>query len=218
MNKKALVLNAIIGLLIALVLIFFVLKIGSDLFRLSDQAKNGFIDLTQWVKEVQSSSNPNEIRKEFFYLDKKTYVYLINNVSRNMHITKHSLWGISLPFYSVFGKDVDFTLVTPEQCLNVNCLCLCRKYKDETDRTCQEVICEPLPGVEFSPGTGMILDRGYKGTGIFEGEEGPRRQEVTVIKCIAGQPYCKKSKDGDISIIFSWPDEKFDVYAKNGAK
>lgn len=218
MNKKALVVSAIIGLVISLGLIFFALKVGSDIFRLSAQAQNGFIDLTNWVKEVQASSNPNEIRKEFFYLDKGTYIYMLNSASRNMHITKHSLWGINLPFYSVFGKDVDFILSTPEQCQMVNCLCLCQKYKDEEDRSCLKLTCEPLPGIEFSPGTGIILDRGYKGTGIFEGEEGPRRQEVTIIKCVAGQPYCKKSKEGDISIIFSWPDEKFDIYAKNGAK
>jgi hypothetical protein len=208
MNKKALVLNAIIGLLIALGLIFFVLKVSSDIFRLSDQAKNGFIDLTEWVKEVQASPNPNEMKKEFFYLDKKTYVYPINNISRNMHITKDP----------IFGGDVDFTLVAPAQCQEVNCLCLCREYKDETDRTCQEVMCEPLPGIEFSPGTGIILDRGDKGIGFFKGEEGPRRQEVTIIKCVAGQSYCKKSKDGDISIIFSWPDEVYDIYGKSGAK
>ncbi len=200
MNKKALVVSAIIGLIIAIGLIFFALKIGSSIFRLSAQAEDGFVSLTNWVKEVKASSNPAEFRKEFFYLDKETYIYMINDVSRGMHITQDP----------IFGGDVDFYLSTPPQCNENNCLCLCQKYEDETDRNCLKVLCEPLPGVEFSPGTGIVLDRGI---------EGPRRQEVTIIKCVGGEKYCKNSKPGDISIIFSWPDQDpYNLYAKSGAK
>ncbi|MFH0701881.1 MAG: hypothetical protein V2A62_05610 [Candidatus Woesearchaeota archaeon] len=188
MNKNAQMLSAIFGLIIAAILISFAIKIGSDVFRLSGQAQSNFEQLAQTIRDVNNKT-PGTLQKDFFYLDQKTYVYMINNVSRGMHVTKS-------PFFST---SVDFTLSTPPECADQNCLCLCRKYKGEKDRGCLEIMCEPLPGVDFSNGTGVILDRGT---------EGPRRQEVTIYKCLGGESYCKKSKAGDVSIIFSWADSK----------
>ncbi len=188
-NKKGIMLRFLITLLLAILIVFVpACMVGSAFFRLSDQAKDNFADFVLEIEQVQESSVP-VTRTTVFIQDKKTYLYQLTDDSREKHIVTPS---------------VDFTLSHTLECEDQNCLCLCRKYKSNSDRTCEELVCEPLPEITFSPGTGLLLDRGSKDL-MGWGEEGPRRQQVQIIKCGGNTPYCR-GNIGDISLIFDYAD------------
>ncbi len=164
---------------------------ASKFFTLTEKAAENFLDFTEKIKEVNNL--PLGSKRTFvLIMDQQTYVYPLNDQSRDFHVTRDP----------VGGTEVDFTLGSTPECLNQNCYCLCREYKDTTDRNCLDLICAPLSTVTFSQGTGQVLDRG---------NTGPRRMKVEIIKCEAGKPYCKLSQDGEISIIFQWL-EQYHIY------
>lgn len=190
MNKKGkLVAEVIIGVILAAIVGYFVGSLASDFTRLSDQAKDSFYNLVDAIEKV-NAEDPPAAESVIYIQDENTYLYPVTDLSRNFHVKGKDL----------IGDDVDFTLSHTKECETQNCLCLCREYDDETDRTCQNLVCEPLPEVSFSPGTVQIIDRG---TGD---DKGPRRQRVRIIKCNASEHFCKQSKEGDISVIFDWVD------------
>ena len=192
-------LKFLIGVIIAIILFVPACNFAANFLRTTEQAKTNFLELTGLIKEV-NQAELGTVERMIFIQDQKTYIYPLNDKSRNFHVTKDP----------IFGNDVDFTLMPTNDCISQNCYCLCREYYDEENRNCKpgKLFCDPMPSVNFSTGTGVIIDRG---------EVGPRRQVVRVIKCGNGAPFCGKSQEGDVSVIFDWVDE-LGVYERNGIK
>tara|TARA_Y100000310_G_scaffold344364_1_gene456775 strand:- start:14306 stop:14944 length:639 start_codon:yes stop_codon:yes gene_type:complete len=212
MNKKAQLLKWIVGIIIGIVLVSFALGFLGKFFGYANQAQQNFDELTSLIIEV-NKQDPGKIGQMIYIQDKFAYIYPVNDQSRNFHITKDPL----------HGEDVDFTLGVTNDCIDQNCYCLCKETITKKNRNCKpgKLTCEPMPDVKFSKGTGIVFDRGHYILGVTtafsEDQTAPRRQQVKVIKCGNGAPYCKKSNEGDISVIFGFVDDK-GVYAQNGVK
>ena len=227
MDKKAqLVLKAIV----MTVLTFFVI-IPTILFLAKligpTPAEDSFDKLTQKIIEVNTEMEPGQKQISVLIQDIDTYVYFIDDVARGKTIPgygKRSTSALQSPLFFIaptlyllsqnspdlIGSAMSNELIkkgykkiyvrldpTPK-CQKQNCLCLCQRYQKKGNMvTCTKLTCNTLKKdskeVTFSPGTR---------TSIYRSEKDPRRQVVTIIKCKAGQEYCKKSKDGDISVIF----------------
>lgn len=181
-GKKGIMITMLLAILAA---ILFVLVpsclFASKFFTLTQRASQNFVEFTELIEEVNEL--PIGSKKTFVFIqDRKTYIYPIYSATRDSQITS-------------LGKEtVDFHLGYTAECSNQNCYCLCREYKDKVDRSCTNLLCQPLPKVSFSQGIDVIINR--------DDEEEPRRQQVTIIRCKAGDEYCKLSRDGEISIIF----------------
>ena len=187
-------------------------------------AENSFDKLTQKIIEVNTEMKPGQRAISVLIQDIDTYVYFIDDVARGKVIPGYGkkqdnpLLFLIAPTLYVLSKNppnpmgsapsdklikqgyekVYVQLDPTLKCKEQNCLCFCQRYKKTGNLIkCTKLICNTLKKgsqeVNFSPGTR---------TSIYRSEKDPRRQVVTVIKCRAGQEYCKKSKDGDISVIF----------------
>ncbi len=184
-TKKGIMLRFLTGLLLALLVFGFASCVGAKWFRLTSQASTNFADLAAEIQEVAKSPLP-QVRPFVFIQDAETYVYFINDRTR-----RNTMWL----------NDVTYSLPSPAECEKQTCLCLCTEFGDNEDselRECQKLICKSLPRVEFSPDSEIIA---------YRSEDGPRRQTVRIIKCVANTPYCR-GKDGDISVIFNWWDDQ----------
>ncbi|MBU0727476.1 hypothetical protein KKA95_02220 [Patescibacteria group bacterium] len=186
-SKKGIMLKFLITLLLAILIVFIpACLIGSAFFRLSDQAKDNFADLTAEIINVQESSIPIT-RSIVFIQDEDTYLYFVTDITRGQRIE-----------YDEENYLLDHSL----ECEGINCLCLCRDYTTEYEnedlsgeswRVCTQRVCKELPGVEISYGTEKL---------VYRGDDDSRRQTARIIRCVANTPYCR-GNEGDLSIIFS---------------
>jgi|GEM_PF-3233950 hypothetical protein len=122
MNKKALVLSAIIGILIASMIVFTGMKFLGAFFRLSAQAEDNFEQFTAELNDLGAKGRVGELRSFTLIIDQDTGIYLFpkdsNAIERKI---------VDIPLLSAYINKL--YLPRPKECaLGKACACLCQEY------------------------------------------------------------------------------------------
>jgi len=182
-GKKGIMLKFLITLLLAIIIFAPACLVGSKFFRLSGQAKSNFEDLAVEIMNVQENPVLGTTRPAVLIQDVDTYVYFVTDKTRRQQM--------------IYG-DETYVLNHPAKCEEMNCICLCREYTEESLRSCIKYVCKELPGVKISHDTEKI---------VYRDDDDSRRQTVRISKCVSNTPYCR-GDDGEISVIFNKLDDK----------
>lgn len=128
-NKKGLMVKFLTTVILALVIFVPACMMVSKLFfRLSDQAKDNYLDLT---KKLQTFAGGNGEPKSFLLItDGETGIFLFAEKERLLIKTDES-------GYSQGGQYSERTVRRryfnpPTECSEVPCLCLCREFNTDT--------------------------------------------------------------------------------------
>jgi len=209
MNHKAetSVLNTIIGAVVGIAVAVITIAIFVSLFKVGNPERDSLHNLALKIKEV-SGQTPGATGLAIHFQGEESFFYPITAETRNKEIlyynqliAKDNLFSSS----TLLSKGPATFLLEPTaqspDCLTQDCLCLCREVEPGLIYRClpRKLVCEPLPEISLSPGTGVMFKRT---------KETPAQQQIKIIKCRGNEAYCQNSRSGDISIIFNWLDQK----------
>jgi len=141
-NKKGIMLKFLAALILALILFVPACGLVSKFFRLSNQAKSNFHGFVEEIERF--STSPDEAKGKFLLImDKGSFIVLFNDEAIKKQVAVRIESGVS------YGEK-DFHYPS-SSCGGKPCLCLCRAYdKNEDGVVCNQLICEPLEGMEFT--------------------------------------------------------------------
>lgn len=183
-NKRAIVLNFILAILIALIIFVPTILFASELFRISDQGKENF---RSFVRELRHFAADEATQKTFLLiLDEKTAVFLFAKKESVLAYQKQNIDTEDQAASIFLGK---YYLPFPEsKCPGTSCACLCQKfnedkgvqnffsedikigsttYKVEYDLTCDQLTCEDISQLPMS-----------SSWSIYRNEDDPRRTTI----------------------------------------
>ncbi|MDP3733779.1 MAG: hypothetical protein Q8R37_00990 [Nanoarchaeota archaeon] len=125
-NKKGIVLNFILSILIALIIFVPTILFASELFRVSDQGKESF---RSFVKELRRFAEDDATQKTVLViLDEKTAVFLFDTKDSVFAYRKQDIdsEGVSA---SILIRNYNLSFPA-NKCAGVPCACLCQNINE----------------------------------------------------------------------------------------
>jgi len=127
MNKKALIVSAIIGVIIASMIVFTGMKFIGAFFRLSDQAQDNFSEFVSTLNDLGNNGREGEHRSFTLIIDQDTGIYLLSKNSNEIERRITESPTLSGYINKLFFK-------RPTECeTGKACACLCQEYYAKVD-------------------------------------------------------------------------------------
>jgi len=150
-NKKAIMTSFLITVILALIIFVPTCYGISKLFRLSDQAKEGFDDFADTLTKLPTSEQKKT--SEILILDQDTFVIAYNAHQNTKLCTAQNDCGESL--------------YPAAECAGQSCLCLCQEFKDTgfkaegEDIICADTgrVCKKTGNIQFA--SGLLISNFY---------------------------------------------------------
>lgn len=136
-NRRGIVLNFLIAVLIAIIILVPTVLFASELFRVSDQAKDNFKSLVKELQEFAQNSLDTQSKPFLLIMDEESSIILYKEKKKEFAFLKEKIRRISGVVTRVEITENNYYLPFPQQkCGEVPCLCLCRKFAfDEAAET-----------------------------------------------------------------------------------
>ena len=154
MNKKAIVLDFLVTLLLAIIIFAPACYFATNLFRLSDQSSNNFKDLSNEIIDLAGKGKNVEPRTFNLIMDENSFIVLFND-SGSVIIDK----GYFRQTSNVYFGEKNFSYPSLE-CSNQACLCLCRTYDVEDKIICTRLNCAKMENIQFNNSWVNIREKG----------------------------------------------------------
>jgi len=139
MRKAQLPLSALIGIVLFLIVLVPSVLWAKNLFRLSAQANNDFLELDKTIRSI-SESGLYSLESLPFRMDKKTALVFFASKADKVELRVRGS-----PIASVPGAAPYYEVIRPTECTN-NCFCLCKELKETGKKNsylCSQNICLP---------------------------------------------------------------------------
>ena len=133
MNKKGLMIKFLVTMVLALIIFAPACAVSSKLFRLSNQAKENFVDFVYEVRDLHTNGEVGEQRTSILILDGGSFIAIFKEGSSYIGLRSDSL-SFSRP---------------PDMCSDPKkaCACLCREFSVSEDSnviSCAKINCEDI--------------------------------------------------------------------------
>lgn len=119
LNRKAIMVDFLVTVLLAIIIFAPACYISSTFFRLSDQAKESFTNFIGTAQKISETGKEGEPKSEFLVLDKETAIVFFEPKYSEVEV--------------IFGGE-KYLFNRPSQCqLDQNCVCLFREVDEENN-------------------------------------------------------------------------------------
>jgi len=168
MNKKGIMLQFLVTVILAIIIFFPACAITSKLFGVGGQAEESFDSFVKEVKDLAKNGAIDEQREFILILDLNTLI-LAYNADQDIRMCLNTPGG---------AEDCTVSKYPEQECSGKSCLCLCGEYSTEVEQTmtanpsdittgditCSQMNCKSLENVVFP---GFDEESGMKGAENF---------------------------------------------------